>query len=91
MTAALLTYHQDELPFPPAPPCRYEAVLTCNDVTTERIPLDTLVEAESAIVALMQAAQAEGVQVANHTELDFVGLRHGEVWRARIDSIPLEG
>ena len=90
MSTATLTFTQEALPFAPADPVRYEAVLTCNDVTIERIPLDTLNDAEDAIVALRSEAQRSGVQIARWSDLDFVGLRHGEVWRASVVSIPLQ-
>lgn len=91
MSTMTPTYEQLELDFAPAPLCRYEVVVTVNDVAPVdlKTPANTLGEAEDAIRATMQAAQAVGVQVANHTSLSWVGLRHGEIWRATVISIPL--
>ena len=91
MSTMTTTYEQLELAFEAAPLCRYEVVVTINDemAIDLKTPADTLGEAEDAIRATMQAAQAVGVQIANHTSLSWVGLHRGEIWRASVTSIPL--
>lgn len=55
-----------------------------------KIPADTLREAEDAILATMQHAQANlGVQLANYNSLAWVGLKQGDIWRGTVHSIPL--